>query len=68
MLKRAYRASPLHPQQSTDQRSTFDKFVEQIELRVSEEPFFGTCAGIVALWVVSMPLEKLNCSTRSTAV
>ncbi|CAG7589236.1 low affinity iron permease family protein [Rhodococcus opacus] len=45
-------------QQPTDQRSAFDRFVEQIELRVSQAPFFGICAGAVALWVVSIPLWK----------
>ncbi|MGW4340375.1 low affinity iron permease family protein [Rhodococcus koreensis] len=45
-------------EQRTDQRSTFDKFVEQIELRVSQAPFFGICAGVVVLWVVSIPLWK----------
>ncbi|MFC9838608.1 low affinity iron permease family protein [Rhodococcus sp. NPDC127530] len=41
-----------------DHRSLFDRFVAQIEVKVSQAPFFGVCAGVVALWVVSIPLWK----------
>ncbi|MFD4182561.1 low affinity iron permease family protein [Rhodococcus sp. NPDC058514] len=39
-----------------DRRSAFERFVEQAELRVSQAPFFFVCAGIVALWLISLPL------------
>ncbi|MFC0454784.1 low affinity iron permease family protein [Rhodococcus jostii] len=45
-------------EQRTDQRSGFDRFVAQIEVKVSQAPFFGVCAGVVVLWVVSIPLWK----------
>ncbi|MDT2004679.1 hypothetical protein FXW78_08000 [Rhodococcus opacus] len=45
-------------EQRTDQRSAFDRFVAQIEVKVSQAPFFGVCAGLVVLWVVSIPLWK----------
>lgn len=38
-----------------DNRSMFDRFVVQAELRVSQAPFFFLCAGLVAVWFVSMP-------------
>lgn len=39
-----------------DRRSPFERFVEQAELRVSQAPFFFVCAGIVVLWLISLPL------------
>lgn len=39
-----------------DQRTWFEKFVEGAELRVSQAPFFFVCAGIVFVWLVSVPL------------
>ncbi|WP_446222505.1 low affinity iron permease family protein [Nocardia sp. IBHARD005] len=38
-----------------DRRSPFDRFVEQAELRVSQAPFFFICAGIVVVWLISLP-------------
>ncbi len=39
-----------------DRRSLFDRFVQTAYLRVSQAPFFFVCAGIVAAWLVSLPL------------
>ena len=39
-----------------DRRSLFDRFVQTAYLRVSQAPFFFLCAGIVVLWLVSLPL------------
>ncbi|MGH4009338.1 MAG: low affinity iron permease family protein [Pseudonocardiaceae bacterium] len=39
-----------------DRRSPFDRFVETVYLRVSQAPFFFVCAGIVAVWLLSLPL------------
>jgi low affinity Fe/Cu permease len=39
-----------------DRRSMFDRFVQTAYLRVSQAPFFFLCAGIVVLWLVSLPL------------
>ena len=39
-----------------DRRSLFDRFVQSAYLRVSQAPFFFLCAGIVVLWLVSLPL------------
>jgi low affinity Fe/Cu permease len=39
-----------------DRRSPFDRFVESAHRRVSQAPFFFLCAGIVAVWLVSLPL------------
>ena len=36
-------------------RSSFDRFVEQAELRVSQAPFFFLCAGVVVVWLISLP-------------
>ncbi|SDE11891.1 low affinity iron permease family protein [Rhodococcus tukisamuensis] len=38
-----------------EHRSSFDRFVEQAELRVSQAPFFFLCAGIVVVWLISLP-------------
>ncbi|MFD4441974.1 low affinity iron permease family protein [Nocardia sp. NPDC058519] len=38
-----------------DRRSPFDRFVERAELRVSQAPFFFICAGIVVVWLFSLP-------------
>ncbi|MFD4431750.1 low affinity iron permease family protein [Nocardia sp. NPDC058497] len=38
-----------------DRRSMFDRFVEQAELRASQAPFFFVCAGIVVVWLISVP-------------
>jgi low affinity Fe/Cu permease len=39
-----------------DRRSAFERFVEGAQLRVSQAPFFFVCAGLVVLWLVSLPL------------
>lgn len=39
-----------------DRRSLFDRFVQAAYLRVSQAPFFALCAGIVVVWLVSLPL------------
>lgn len=39
-----------------DRRSLFDRFVQTAYLRVSQAPFFFVCAGVVVLWLVSLPL------------
>jgi low affinity Fe/Cu permease len=39
-----------------DRHSPFDQFVEWAHLRVSQAPFFFVCTGIVAVWLVSLPL------------
>ncbi len=39
-----------------DRRSLFDRFVETVYLRVSQAPFFFLCAGIVLVWLISLPL------------
>ena len=37
-------------------RSPFERFVEQVNGRVSSAPFFFVCAAVVLAWLVSMPL------------
>ncbi|MPZ79518.1 MAG: hypothetical protein GEV28_03595 [Actinophytocola sp.] len=39
-----------------DRRSVFDRFVEHTHRRASQAPFFVICAGIVVIWLVSVPL------------
>ncbi|MGH3887756.1 MAG: low affinity iron permease family protein [Pseudonocardiaceae bacterium] len=39
-----------------DRRSLFDRFVQAAYLRVSQAPFFFVCVGIVAAWLISLPL------------
>ncbi|HEV7453414.1 MAG TPA: low affinity iron permease family protein [Pseudonocardiaceae bacterium] len=39
-----------------DRRSLFERFVQMAYVRVSQAPFFFVCAGIVAVWLVSLPL------------
>ncbi len=39
-----------------DHRTLFDRFVQTAYLRVSRAPFFFVCAGIVAAWLLSLPL------------
>lgn len=39
-----------------DRRSLFDRFVQTAYLRVSQAPFFFICAGIVVIWLASLPL------------
>ncbi|HKE71114.1 MAG TPA: low affinity iron permease family protein [Nocardioidaceae bacterium] len=39
-----------------DQRSWFERFVEASYQWVSRAPFFFICLGIVAVWLVSLPL------------
>ncbi|MGH3802289.1 MAG: low affinity iron permease family protein [Pseudonocardiaceae bacterium] len=39
-----------------DRRSLFDRFVQTAYLRVSQAPFFFVCVGIVAAWLMSLPL------------
>lgn len=39
-----------------DNRSTFDRFVEGVYLKVSRPSFFIVCVLIVIVWLVSVPL------------
>jgi low affinity Fe/Cu permease len=39
-----------------DRRSLFDRFVQTAYRQVSQAPFFFVCTGIVAVWLVSLPL------------
>jgi low affinity Fe/Cu permease len=39
-----------------DDRSSFDRFVEDVYLRVSRPSFFGICVIIVVAWMFSLPL------------
>jgi low affinity Fe/Cu permease len=39
-----------------DRRSLFDRFVQAAYVRVSQAPFFFLCAGIVVVWLASLPL------------
>jgi low affinity Fe/Cu permease len=39
-----------------DDRSAFDRFVEDAYVTVSKPPFFFVCATIVLAWLVSVPL------------
>lgn len=39
-----------------DRRSLFDRFVHSAYLRVSQAPFFFLCAGVVVVWLISLPL------------
>jgi low affinity Fe/Cu permease len=39
-----------------DQRSRFDRFVEDTYLRVSRAPFFVGCVVLVGVWLLSAPL------------
>ncbi len=39
-----------------DDRSTFDRFVEGVYLKVSRPSFFIVCVLIVVVWLVSVPL------------
>jgi low affinity Fe/Cu permease len=39
-----------------DQRSRFDRFVEDAYLRVSRAPFFVCCVALVGVWLLSAPL------------
>jgi hypothetical protein len=39
-----------------DRRSLFDRFVQSAYLRVSQAPFFFLCAGIVLVWLLTVPL------------
>ena len=39
-----------------DDRSPFDRFVEQVYLQVSRAWFFAACALVIALWLFSLPL------------
>ncbi|AQA24761.1 low affinity iron permease family protein [Rhodococcus sp. MTM3W5.2] len=50
------RSDAAQTRRSGDRRSAFERFVEQAQLRVSQAPFFFVCAGLVALWLVSLPL------------
>lgn len=36
-------------------RALFDRFVEGVERRVSQAPFFFVCVAIVVAWLVSLP-------------
>jgi low affinity Fe/Cu permease len=39
-----------------DDRSSFDRFVEAVHLKVSRASFFFVCAGIILVWLLSAPL------------
>jgi low affinity Fe/Cu permease len=39
-----------------DDRSSFDRFVEAVYLKVSRPSFFFVCAAIIVLWLLSAPL------------
>jgi low affinity Fe/Cu permease len=39
-----------------DDRSSFDRFVEAVHLKVSRASFFFVCAGVIVLWLLSAPL------------
>jgi low affinity Fe/Cu permease len=39
-----------------DDRSSFDRFVEAVHLKVSRASFFFVCAGIIVIWLLSAPL------------
>jgi low affinity Fe/Cu permease len=39
-----------------DDRSSFDRFVEAVHLKVSRASFFLVCAGVIVLWLMSAPL------------
>jgi low affinity Fe/Cu permease len=39
-----------------DDRSTFDRFVEAVYLKVSRPSFFFACVAIILAWLVSAPL------------
>lgn len=39
-----------------DNRSPFERFVEVAYRRASQAPFFFVCAGVVGVWLVSVPL------------
>lgn len=43
-------------QHDDDRRSWFERFVEAAYQWVSRAPFFFVCLGIVAAWLVSLPL------------
>lgn len=42
--------------ESGDDRSWFERFVEQVHLRVSGPPMFFACLVIVLVWLASVPL------------
>lgn len=50
-----------------DRRSLFDRFVQAAYLRVSQAPFFFLCAGIVVVWLASLPLWA-NLKAWQTAI
>lgn len=52
----AKRSEAAEARRGGDARSHFDRFVEHVQTLVSEAPFFFVCAGIVALWLISVPL------------
>ncbi|MCJ0904744.1 low affinity iron permease family protein [Rhodococcus sp. ARC_M6] len=49
------RSNAARSRRGGDRRSSFDRFVEHAELRVSQAPFFFICAGIVVVWLISLP-------------
>lgn len=55
-LRSMDRSDAAQSRHQSDGRSTFDKFVEAAYQRVSRAPFFFVCAGIVVVWMASLPL------------
>ena len=49
------RSEAAKTRRSGDRRSLFDRFVQTTHRRVSQAPFFFVCAGIVTIWLVSLP-------------
>ena len=39
-----------------DDRSSFDRFVEAVHLKVSRPSFFFACAAVIVVWLLSAPL------------
>ena len=50
------RSDAAETREQGDRRSLFDRFVQAAYLRVSQAPFFFLCAGIVIVWLASLPL------------
>jgi low affinity Fe/Cu permease len=55
-VKRMERSEAAATRVQGDRRSLFDRFVQAAYVRVSQAPFFFLCAGIVVVWLASLPL------------